>query len=352
MNNDVFIGYVGTYTKGESKGIYTFTFDQKTPKISEVKAVANVENPTYLTVTKENQFLYAVAKQGEMGGVAGYSINHETGELEELNIQVTEGANPCHVSVNSKNSYLITGNYHKGTLDAYKINKENGTLNPAFSTIKHEGSGLNKERQEKPHIHYTGFSPDEKYIVVIDLGTDNLITYEITDDTLKEVNRLAVKPGSGPRHLAFHPNGKYAYMMTELSSEVIVLEYNSDDGSFNELQYISTIPGDFSENNQGSAIHVSSDGRFVYAGNRGHNSIAVFSINEDSGNLTFIEYVPTEGDWPRDFVLDPTEKFLIASNQNTGNLVLFSRDVSTGKLNLLQSNITVPDPVCVKFLKP
>ncbi|WP_373894781.1 lactonase family protein [Virgibacillus natechei] len=347
--NDRFIGYVGTYTKGNSEGIYTFTFDPEKPEIGEVKAVANLENPTYLTISTGNKYLYSAIKRKEMGGVAGYSINSKTGELETLNNQVVEGAPPCHVSVDSKNRYLVTGNYHKGTVEAYRINNENGTVSPAFSTIKHEGSGPH-ERQEKPHIHYTGFTPDEEYVVVIDLGSDNLITYEINNDTLTEVNRLSVKPGSGPRHLEFHPNGKYAYMMTELSSEVIVLAYSSEDGSFKELQYISTIPEDFNDNNQGSAIHVSSDGHFVYAGNRGHDSLAIFNINPDSGELTFVEHTSTGGNWPRDFVLDPTEKFLIASNQNSSNLVLFSRDVATGKLELLQSDVTVPDPVCVKFL--
>jgi 6-phosphogluconolactonase len=150
--------------------------------------------------------------------------------------------------------------------------------------------------------------------------------------------------------MTFHPNGKIAYLMTELSNEVVVLAYSQEDGSFKELQYISTIPDDFTENNQGSAIHISSDGRFVYAANRGHDSIAVFSTNSDSGELTFVERTSTEGNWPRDFALDPTEKFLIASNQESSSLVLFERNQETGKLTLLQSDITVPDPVCVKFL--
>lgn len=165
-----------------------------------------------------------------------------------------------------------------------------------------------------------------------------------------EVSSLSVRPGSGPRHLTFHPNGIFAYLMTEISSEVVVLKYNPEDGSFTELQYIKAIPENFTENSQGSAIHISNDGRFVYAANRGHNSIAVFSVNGESGELTFIEHTSTEGDWPRDFVLDPTENFLVASNQNSSNLILFKRDRSTGRLTLIQSDVTVPDPVCVKFL--
>src|SRR5690606_4242642 len=217
------------------------------------------------------------------------------------------------------------------------------------SVVAHEGSGPH-ERQEKPHTHFSGFTPDEKYVVAVDLGIDQLITYEIQEEGLKEVTRLSVKPGSGPRHIAFHPNGKHAYIMTELSNEVIALSYDSNNGSFTELQYISTIPGDFTDNSQGSAIHISKDGKFVYVSNRGHNSIAVFQVDETSGNLTLVERVSSGGDWPRDFVFDPTEKFLVGSNQESSNLVLYSRDSDTGKLTLLDSDITVPYPVCVKFL--
>ncbi|WP_440201492.1 lactonase family protein [Bacillus cereus] len=348
-DNKEFIGYVGTYTKENSEGIYKFTLDTEAKKISNVTLAAKLDNPTYVTINRNNEYLYSVVKEGESGGVAAYSINSKTGELTEENRQVVEGASPCHVSVDSGNHTVVTANYHKGTIESFEVN-EDGTINPATSIMAHEGSGPNKERQEKPHAHYAGYTPDEKYVVGVDLGIDKIITYEIKDSVLTEVNRLSVNPGSGPRHITFHPNGKYAYVMTELSSEVIVLTYNPAEGSFTELQYISTIPEEFDENNQGSAIHISSDGRFVYAGNRGHNSITVFSVDKNSGKLTFVEHTSTEGNWPRDFVLDPTEKFLVATNEKSHNLVLFSRNESTGKLTLLQSDVAVPEPVCVKFL--
>nr|WP_139242343.1 lactonase family protein [Bacillus cereus] len=348
-DNKEFIGYVGTYTKENSEGIYKFTLDTEAKKISNVTLAAKLDNPTYVTINRKNEYLYSVVKEGESGGVAAYSINSKTGELTEENRQVVEGASPCHVSVDSGNHTVVTANYHKGTIESFEVN-EDGTINPATSIMAHEGSGPNKERQEKPHAHYAGHTPDEKYVVGVDLGIDKIITYEIKDSRLTEVNRLSVNPGSGPRHITFHSNGKYAYVMTELSSEVIVLTYNPAEGSFTELQYISTVPEEFDENNQGSAIHISSDGRFVYAGNRGHNSITVFSVDENSGQLTFVAHTSTEGNWPRDFVLDPTEKFLVATNEKSHNLVLFSRSESTGKLTLLQSDVAVPEPVCVKFL--
>lgn len=343
-----FTGFIGTYTKGESEGIYTFSLDTEEARIQGVKLAASLDNPTYVTVSKDKQYLYSVVKEGEQGGAASFSIK-SNGELEELNRELSPGASPCHISVDSKNKTVVTANYHRGTVEAY-LTTSNGSLEPVSSIIQHEGSGPDKERQEKPHVHYAGFTPDEKYVAVVDLGIDQLITYEVVNGQLKLANKLSLKPGCGLRHLTFHPNGNYAYLMTEMSSEVVALQYNNKDGSFQILQYISTLPSDFTENSQGSAIHISSDGHFVYAANRGHDSIAVYGVNQETGELTFIEHTLTEGNWPRDFVLDPTENYLIASNQNSSNLVLFKRDSVSGKLTLLQSDIKVPDPVCVKFL--
>ncbi|WP_040203780.1 lactonase family protein [Neobacillus jeddahensis] len=348
-NTSKYIGYIGTYTKGESKGIYSFTFNPQTAAIENIKVAAELGNPTYLTISKDNRYLYSVSKEGNEGGVAAFSIKAD-GDLEAINSELVEGAPPCYVSVDRRNRYLFSANYHKGLVDSRLINQEDGSVLPAASIIEHEGSGPDP-RQEKPHSHYAELTPDEKYLAVVELGIDALITYSVQEDgTLTQSHLLPVKAGSGPRHLVFHPNGKFAYIMTEFSSEVIVLHYHKEGGHFTEQQYISTIPADFTENNQGSAIHISSDGRFVYAGNRGHNSIAVFEVNEETGELRFVELVSTEGDWPRDFELDPTEKFIIASNQESGNLVLFSRDGATGRLKLLNSDISVPYPVCVKFL--
>jgi len=346
-NNSKFLGYIGTYTKGESKGIYRFTLDIKAERIIDVAPVATLDNPTYVTISKDNKNLYSVVKEGDKGGVSAFSIQEESGELVKINSQLTEGASPCHVSVNEENKVVVTANYHKGTIESYEIN---GEVKPVTSTMQHIGTGPNQSRQEKPHAHYSGFSPDEKFVLAVDLGTDEINTYKLDNSTLTKSSTLNVKPGSGPRHLTFHPNGQFAYVMTELSSEVIVLSYNKAEGSFTELQYISTIPADFTENNQGSAIHISNDGQFVYAGNRGHNSIAVYNVNQDNGKLELVEIVSSEGNWPRDFVIDPTENYVIASNEISGNLVLFARDKQTGKLSVIHSDVLVPEPVCVKFL--
>ncbi|MGG3797899.1 lactonase family protein [Metabacillus fastidiosus] len=339
-------GYIGTYTKGDSKGIYSFTLDTEKKTLGDIKVAAELENPTYVTISENNENLYAVVREGDSGGVASYSI--KDGLLERINSQVRDGAPPCHVSVDKKNTNVLSASYHHGTIESYLL--EAGTIQPPVSTIPFKGSGPNKDRQDNAHTHFSGFTPDGKYAVAVDLGCDKVATFHVNNGVLTEACTVLVKAGSGPRHITFHPNGKYAYVMTELSNEVITLSYNPENGILTELQYISTIPNDFTKNNQGSAIHISSDGRFIYAGNRGHNSIAIFRVNEGNGELTFVEHTSTEGDWPRDFVLDPTEKFLIATNQESSNVVLYERDIESGKLTLLQSDVTVPDPVCVKFL--
>lgn len=347
-NHEKFTGYFGTYTKGESEGIYSFTLDAANGKITDVKAAAALGNPTYLTISEDNRFLYSVAKEDTAGGVAGFTIS-ESGGLSFINTQLSTGAAPCHVSVNKENNLLLSANYHRGSADSYLLNAENGSIEEVLSSVVHEGSGPD-ERQEKAHTHYAGFTPDGSYVAVVELGIDQVITYSLDNGQLIENSILNIAPGSGPRHLVFHPNHKIAYVMTEFSSEVLVLKYNSEDGSFEQLQAISTLPADFTENNQGSAIHISSDGKFVYAANRGHDSIAIFKVDPESFQLDFVEHTSTEGNWPRDFVLDPSEKFLIATNQNSSNVSLYSRDEETGKLTLLQSDVKVPDPVCVKFL--
>ncbi|CEG28690.1 lactonase family protein [Bacillus sp. B-jedd] len=339
-----FKGYIGTYTNGDSKGIYSIVLDTEAGAVTDIEVVAEVGNPTYLTLSPDRQYLYSVIKEGDQGGVAAFSV--KPSGLELIHSEVSAGSPPCHVSTDSEQRFVFSANYHKGTVESYGIRQ--GAITSSISVIHHEGSGPDP-RQEKAHTHYAGMAPDGKYLAVCELGCDLVLTYRVNEDgALTEAGRLEVRPGSGPRHLAFHPvNPSIAYVMTEFSSEVLVLSYG--DGAFSEIQSISALPDGFAGDSQGSAIHVSADGRFVYVGNRGHNSIAVFEVDEVTGKLSAVEYVSTEGDWPRDFALDPTGKYLLASNQNSSNLVLFERSTETGKLTVLQKDIYVPNPVCVKF---
>ena len=345
----IFTGFIGTYTKGDSKGIYRFTLDPNEGKITSPVLAAELKDPTYLTISEDKKYLYSILKEEGSGGVSAYSIDEESKELTYLGKQLTPNGSYCHISINSDKNVLVTANYGDGIVETYKLNPDS-TPAPVTSTVRHTGKGPNKERQEKAHAHYAGFTPDEKFIAVVDLGIDQINTYGIHNGVLEKVSSLTVTPGSGPRHLTFHPNGKIAYVMAELAPEVIVLAYDFHNGSFSEIQTIRTTPENFQKNNQGSAIHISADGKFVYAANRGHDSIAVFQTDEQTGKLTLVELVSTEGNWPRDFALDPSGKFLVASNEESGNLTLYSRNENTGKLTLLQKDIPVPFPVCVKFL--
>ncbi|MGE7609424.1 lactonase family protein [Peribacillus frigoritolerans] len=343
------IGYIGTYTKGNSKGIYRFTLDTAEGKLSTPVLAAELTDPTYVAISQDKKNLYAILKEAGSGGVSAYSINEDSGELTFLGKQLTPNGSSCHISVDSKKQVLVTSSYGEGVIESYPLH-DDATPLPVSSTVQHEGQGPNEERQEKAHTHFAGFTPDERFIAVVDLGIDKVITYKIHNGVLEEVNSLSVAPGSGPRHLTFHPNGKFAYVMAELVPEVIVLSFDSQTGSFSELQTVRTVPEDFKENNQGSAIHISDDGRFIYAANRGHDSIAVYETNQETGKLAFVQLVSTEGNWPRDFSLDPSGKFLIASNEQSGNLTLYARNGHDGKLTLLQKDVQVPFPVCVKFL--
>jgi 6-phosphogluconolactonase len=347
LENSKLKAYVGTYTKGESQGIYSFTLDTTLGKVENIKLEAKLDNPTYLAITSDNKHLYSVIKAGAAGGVSAFEIKVEG--LQFINNQLTEGSSPCHVSLDKANKYLYSANYHKGETSAYPVNAE-GAILEASALVVHEGSGPNKTRQEKPHAHYSALTPDEKYLCVVDLGIDKLLVYTADNGKLAKHKELSLRPGCGPRHMAFHPSKKFAYLLTELSSEVVVLEYNEAEGSFNILQYISALPADFKDESSGSAIHLSPDGNFVYAANRGHDSIAVFSVDNFSGKLTLVDHTPSEGSAPRDFTIAPGGNYLITANQGSSNIVPFSINKSTGKLTRISDIVAIPNPVCIKFL--
>lgn len=343
----VFKGYIGTYTNGESRGIYAFELNTEKKELSRPVLVAELENPAYLTISADNRRLFSVIKKGALGGIAAYTI--ENGRLKRLGEQLSEGAAPCYVSVDPKNRYVVSANYHRGTVDLYSVGGKNGIMALLDRDI-HRGKAADPQRQAEPHVHFADFTPNEKFIVTIDLGTDQMTTYRVLDGRLSVQHVLHFAPGTGPRHVTFHPSLPYAYVMSELSNEVIGLHVAADTGIFSIFQTIGTLPVDFRGHSQGSAIKISSDGRFVYVSNRGHNSITVFQADKETGRLALVEHVFCGGDWPRDFEIDPSGRFLIAANQNSGSLTLFERDAASGRLSAVCSDIAVPDPTCIKFL--
>lgn len=340
--------YVGTYTSEESEGIYSFTIDTTSGKIENITLEAKLDNPTYVAVSRDNNYLYSVVKAGSQGGTAAYSIKgSET--LKFINQHLEEGSSPCHVSLDSTDKYVFSANYHKGEVMAFPVRGEGG-LEEASAHEIHEGSGPNLNRQEKPHAHFAALTPDDKYLCVVDLGIDKVVVYSFDKGKLSKQSEVSFTPGCGPRHMTFHPNSRFAYVMTELSSEVVALEYNANEGSFKAIQYISALPKGFKDESWGSAIHVSPDGRFLYAANRGHDSIAVFTVNESTGMLQFVDHTPSEGLNPRDFTIVPGGNLLIAANQDSNTIVPFSINKATGRLSRTGDIAHISKPVCIKFI--
>lgn len=333
---------LGTYTRRVSEGIYTINLDNKKGELTGLELATKENSPTYLTKSKVGN-LYTVTSIDGLGGAGAY--DHE---FQFLNAVTESGAPLCYVAVDETRQLVYGANYHKGEVNVYRI-LENGGLEATDAVFHQEETGPHKN-QEHAHVHYTDLTPDDR-LVVCDLGTDRVYTYDVSKEgKLTAVAEFVAEPGTGPRHLVFHPtNQKIAYLFGELDSTVRVLQYDAAHGSFTEKQKISTLPEDFQGENGGAAIRISKDGNYVYASNRGHNSIAVFAVSPDECTLENIQIISTEGDFPRDFALNPENNYLVCANQNTDNLTLYSRDAATGLLSVRQKDIYAPECVCVYF---
>ena len=345
----------GTYTSGKSEGIYVYQFNSD---VGSVKAVSSVKisNPSFVAVSPDEKFVYSVeedaAKNGKEGEITAFSFNKETGKLSFLNRKPTGGDHPCYVSVDKTGRWVAAGNYSSGSLSLMPVLAD-GSLGTATTIIKHEGSGPNKARQVSPHVHCTFFSPDNRFLFVPDLGIDKVMIYAFDETTGKFTTAkqpfAESVPGSGPRHISFHPSNKYAYLMQELSGTVTTFKYKN--GKLKIRQIISSMPaGDTSF--AGSAdIHVSPDGKFLYASNRAEsNTIAIFSINQKNGKLTPAGHQSTLGKTPRNFNFDPTGNYLLVANQNSDQIVIFKINKETGLLTDTGNRIDVGKPVCLKWI--
>lgn len=330
--------YFGTYTKKESKGIYKAQFDLETGSLSDLELVAAEPNPTFIAFSEKGN-LYSVGAQDGKGGIASF-----TADFQPLNHVVEEGAPLCYVSVDDKRQLVYGANYHKGQVLVYKIEAD-GQLS-LIDQDTHEGKGPH-ENQDSPHVHFADLTPDQ-YLITCDLGTDSLHTYEVSDQgKLTLLHHYQTAPGAGPRHLVFHPHHKIAYLINELNATIDVLFYDGM-GEFEHFQTVSTLPEDYDGQKWASAIKLSADGKFLYASNRAHNSIAVFEVIAD-GSLKLIEIVPTDGLNPRDFTLSPDQHYLIAAHQDSPNATVFKRDPETGRLSSLSHDFYVPEAVCTVF---
>lgn len=339
--------YLGSYTKRESKGIHQIVLDTEKKTLRDYQLIAEVDSPTYLTFSPDKETMYTISKEADGAGLTSFR-RKEDGQYEKKASNSSEKVPPCYIAYDEKRGLLYTASYHGGFVSVYK-EKADGSLELA-DRVNHEGSSVHKN-QAAPHVHYTDLSPDGKYLLVCDLGTDEVYSYEISEDgKLTQASCYTAKAGTGPRHLAFHPNKRFAYLLGELSSEIEVLAYNNEDGSFTFVDRISTIPESVAaDTNSGAAIRVSMDGKYVYSSNRGHDSLAVFQISDNDFTLSLVEHAPSEGNTPRDFNFAPGEGYIVVGHQDSDHLTLFERDSISGKLTLLQKDVYAPECVCVTY---
>lgn len=353
--------YIGTYTSGssKSKGIYLVKFDAKTGVLSEPVLAAATEEPSFIAVSHDGKYLYAVNELlkyegNNSGSVSAFAIDQKTGGLTFLNRYATGGGAPCHVTITEKGDLVIVANYLGGNVAAFKANAD-GSLQPASDIKQHIGKGPNAERQEAPHCHSAMLDKSNKLLLVNDLGIDRIVTYAVDSKAGKLTangESYAAKPGSGPRHFKFHPNGKFAFANNEMDMTVSSLAWDAKLGRLSEIQTVSTLPADYTRKNDSVAdLHVSPDGRFLYVSNRVHDSIAIFAIDEKTGSIRAIDFVKTGGKSPRNFALDPTGNFLLAANQRSDSITVFRIDKASGKLTPTENTITAPTPVCLIFAR-
>jgi 6-phosphogluconolactonase len=349
--------FFGTYTSGKSEGIYRATLDPATGALSQPELAAKVENPSFLALHPSGKYLYAAGElsnfEGKPGGaVSAFAFDSKTGGLTLLNQQSSRGAGPCHLVVDRAGGNVLVANYGGGSVAVLPIAKD-GRLKPASTFVQHKGSSVNPKRQEAPHAHSINVDPASAFAVVADLGLDKVLVYRFDSDagtlTANDPPHTTVSPGAGPRHFAFHPSGRFAYVINEMNSTVTAFQYDAKKGTLSEIESKSTLPGP-QQGNSTAEVQVHPSGKFLYGSNRGHNSLAIFRIDEKTGGLTPAGHQSTGGRTPRNFGIDPTGKFVLAANQGSDSVVVFRVDQQSGKLEETGQSIKVPTPVCVKFL--
>jgi 6-phosphogluconolactonase len=349
--------YVGTYTSGKSVGIYLYRLDLGDGSLKRAGTTEGVVNPSYLTIDRARRRLYAVNEVEQFedapgGAVSAFEMEPTSGALRLINRRRSMGGAPCYVTAADSGRFVLVANYLGGNVAVLPVSKD-GSLGDAVDVVQFKGSGPNRERQEAPHAHCVLLDRANEHAYVCDLGTDKVMAYRFDKRTGKLTPNaqpsVSLKPGAGPRHMTFHPNGRVAYVLKELDATVTTFKLDPSRGTLTELETVATLPADFKGANTSADIHVAPGGRFLYCSNRGHDSLASFRIDPGTGRLTLLGHTPTEGKTPRNFAIDPTGAFLLAANQNSDNVVTFRIDPQTGALRPTGHSAEVPTPVCLKL---
>lgn len=355
-NAEQYFVYFGTYSGAKSKGIYVSRLNAATGVVTQPELAAEATNPSFLALHPNRKFLYAVGEiwsSPQQGGVTGFAINPQTGKLTALNQQSSGGAGPCHLTVDTAGKHVLVANYGGGSIAVLPIAAD-GHLGEATAFIQHSGSSVNPKRQAAPHAHGIYLDPANRFAFVPDLGLDKVLVYRFDAQagtlTPNDPPAAVVKPGAGPRHFTWHPNGRFAYVISELDSTVTAFAYDPGRGVLTPMQTLATLPADYSGNNSTAEIEVHPNGRFLYGSNRGHDSLAVFTVDGATGQLSLVAHASTLGKTPRNFAVDPTGRWLLAANQGTDNVVVFRVDTRSGRLDPTGQILNVGAPVCVQYL--
>jgi 6-phosphogluconolactonase len=350
--------YVGTFDERGSQGIYVFRFDRNASKFELIQTVRGKSGPSFLSIHPNKRYLYSVNREGmqpsdQHGSVSSFRIDVSNGKLSLINEQSSMGAGPCHVSVDPRGRQVYVSNYNSGSLAVLPIEARDGSLDPASAVIQHSGNSVHATRQEKPHMHSAIPTKNGRHLLASDLGIDKIVVYALSPDGAPvEVHSSTARanPGSGPRHLALHPKGLMAFSAEELSSTLSSYRLDPGTGALQPANRHTTLPAGFSDNNSVADVHVSPDGKYVYVSNRGHNSLAFYSINPRTAELYYQGHHDTRGQTPRNFMIDPKGEFVLVANQNSDNMVLFKRNRETGALVYSGVQVSVPAPVCILHL--
>ncbi|HEY2493479.1 MAG TPA: lactonase family protein [Paenibacillus sp.] len=344
MNNETLF-YTANFTSKEENGIYLCSINGNDGSMRIVNTIAGIENCSYLTLNSAGNRLYAVSEQSE-GEVFVYSVDKETGELHLIDRKPTQGAHPCYISLSLDEKFVFVANYG-GQVSVFRLG-DNGALDEVSSLVVHTGTGINTERQEAAHPHSVFADTSGQYVMVCDLGIDQIVFYRLEDGVLVSHHEVDLPPGSGPRHFDFHPEKKWGYVVNELNNTITVFAYDETFADLKILQSVSSLPSDFQGYNHVSDIHISPCGRYLYVSNRGHDSLGLYLIDSETGGLEAVEWVSTRGATPRNFAILPTGHILVA-NQDGGNLLSFRVESDTGRLTETGFSLQVPKPLCIQY---